>query len=265
MLSTSVDALSRTVSASTLQSRAVGGGADKSQLAAARADFDPAVVNHVRAAGTVDTTGKSPDGRAATGNADDAKTADKPSASSDGKAGTDKVDDKKEEEQVRQMQTRDGEVRAHERAHAAAAGALGGAPSFTFERGPDGKSYAVAGEVQIDVSPVSDDPEATIRKMQQVKHAALAPRDPSGPDRAIAQTADAQILAAQRELATGSGKSADGSEQSGNVDATKTHDATRVGDAARTAYNAHERRSAGAANYQLGAAPARGAVIDVVS
>jgi hypothetical protein len=35
--------------------------------------------------------------------------------------------------------------------------------------------------------------------MQQVKRAALAPRDPSDADRAIAATADAQITAARRD------------------------------------------------------------------
>jgi SprA-related family len=151
-------------------------------------------------------------------------------------------------------------LRAHEQAHAAAAGALGGAPSFKFERGPDGRSYAVSGEVQIDVSAVSDDPEATIRKMQQVKRAALAPADPSGPDRAIAARADAEILAAQRELAIPYSE-----KQSEQGSSTGTAETSRAGDAARDAFGLVERRNASAAMYRSGSAPAAANVVHVVS
>ncbi len=99
------------------------------------------------------------------------------------------------------MRARDGEVRAHERAHKAAGGAYAGAVSLTYARGPDGKRYAVAGEVPIDAAPVDGDPRATIAKLTQVKRAALAPASPSGPDRAIAASATAAILEAQSQLA----------------------------------------------------------------
>ena len=42
-------------------------------------------------------------------------------------------------------------------------------------RGPDNRQYAVGGEVQIDTSAVSGDPEATIRSAQTVRRAANAP------------------------------------------------------------------------------------------
>ena len=68
-------------------------------------------------------------------------------------------------------------MRAHEQAHLAAAGPYAnGAPTFEFQTGPDGRQYAVGGEVSIDTSPVPGDPEATVRKAQTVKRAALAPR-----------------------------------------------------------------------------------------
>ena len=60
---------------------------------------------------------------------------------------------REETAEVRELQARDREVRAHEEAHKAAAGhlALGG-PTYEYERGPDGREYAVGGEVQIDTS-----------------------------------------------------------------------------------------------------------------
>jgi len=104
--------------------------------------------------------------------------------------------------QLSQLKSRDREVRAHEQAHLSVAGqhAAGGA-SFTLERGPDGNSYAVGGEVPIDVSSEST-PEATIQKMQTIRRAALAPADPSSADRQIAAQASAKEMQARREKAT---------------------------------------------------------------
>ncbi|MBL6959291.1 MAG: hypothetical protein ISR52_09945 [Rhodospirillales bacterium] len=86
------------------------------------------------------------------------------------------------------MRQRDQEVRRHEQAHASAAGPYGGSPSYEYQRGPDGKLYAVGGEVSIDVS-AEGDPEATARKMEVVIRAAQAPADPSSQDRIIAAKA----------------------------------------------------------------------------
>ena len=88
---------------------------------------------------------------------------------------------------VEQLKARDREVRAHEQAHLNAAGsvALGG-PSFSFQTGPDGRRYAVGGEVAIDTSPVAGNPQATIAKAKQIQRAALAPAEPSAPDRQVA-------------------------------------------------------------------------------
>lgn len=104
-----------------------------------------------------------------------------------------------ERSKVQEMKARDREVRAHEQAHAGAGGQYAGAPSYSYENGPDGKRYAVSGEVSIDVSPVEGDPEATIRKMEQVKKAALAPADPSAQDRKVAAQADATKAKARAE------------------------------------------------------------------
>jgi hypothetical protein len=101
---------------------------------------------------------------------------------------------------ITELKQRDQEVRAHEAAHASVGGSLASAPSYTFERGPDGKKYAVAGEVSIDISPVNGDPRATIAKMQKVHSAALAPAEPSSQDISVASTASQLILKAQSEL-----------------------------------------------------------------
>lgn len=99
-----------------------------------------------------------------------------------------------------QLSARDREVRAHEAAHSNAGGRFAGAPSYTFEQGPDGSSYAVGGEVSIDVAPVAGNPEATIQKAQTVRRAALAPAQPSSQDRAVAAQAAAIELVARQEL-----------------------------------------------------------------
>ena len=111
-----------------------------------------------------------------------------------------------EKAEVADLKRRDAETRRHEQAHANAGGPYAGAPSYTYERGPDGRSYAVAGTTSIDVTPVSGDPGATIRKMETVKRAALAPAEPSAQDRKVAATADAEIRKAQAE-ATAEGAS----------------------------------------------------------
>ena len=95
----------------------------------------------------------------------------------------------------------DRQVRAHEQAHLAAAAGLARGVSFTFVTGPDGKQYAVGGEVSIDTSPVSGDPQATIQKAQQIRAAANAPSNPSGQDRAVAAQASQMEQAARQELA----------------------------------------------------------------
>ncbi len=107
-----------------------------------------------------------------------------------------------EEREVKALKEIDARVKAHEQAHIAAGGSLvrGGA-SFTYKKGPDGRDYAVAGEVKIDASPDPNNPEATIRKMQQVKRAALAPVDPSPQDRKVAIEATQIENQANMELA----------------------------------------------------------------
>jgi hypothetical protein len=106
-----------------------------------------------------------------------------------------------EQRELAELKKRDAEVKAHEAAHSSAGGQLASGPSYSFDLGPDGQQYAVGGEVQIDLSPVPGDPQATIIKMQQVKAAALAPSEPSSADRQVAAEAARRITEAQAELA----------------------------------------------------------------
>jgi len=105
-----------------------------------------------------------------------------------------------ERDQIQELAARDREVRAHEQAHAAVAGQYGSSPTYSFVRGPDGVSYAVGGEVKIDTSPIPGDPEATLRKAQQLRRAANAPADPSSQDSSVAAQAAQMEQQARAEL-----------------------------------------------------------------
>lgn len=103
--------------------------------------------------------------------------------------------------EIADLVKRDREVRAHEQAHAAVGGPYAGAPRYNFTRGPDGQRYAIGGEVSIDTAAVPGDPEATLRKMEVVLRAALAPAEPSAQDLRVAARAQAQAAQARAELA----------------------------------------------------------------
>ncbi len=116
------------------------------------------------------------------------------------KAGKEELSEE-DRRKVDELEKIDRRVRTHEQAHVSAAGgyARGGA-NYSFVTGPDGKRYANAGHVNIDTSE-ENTPEATIRKADVVRKAALAPADPSPSDRQIAADAMKMAQNAQRELA----------------------------------------------------------------
>ncbi len=105
-----------------------------------------------------------------------------------------------EEKAVQDLKKRDAEVRTHEQAHKTAGGQYAGSPAFEMTKGPDGQSYATGGHVNIDVSAIPDDPQATLNKMMQIKSAALAPAEPSAQDLKVAAKADMVAAAARSEL-----------------------------------------------------------------
>ncbi|MFT5083531.1 MAG: hypothetical protein ACI9Y1_001576 [Lentisphaeria bacterium] len=131
-----------------------------------------------------------------------ARGSDQATVSQEGRDKLDRENEKLREEQkiIQQLSARDTEVRAHEQAHAAIGGQYAGAPSFTFQRGPDGVNYAVGGEVSISVGRAST-PQETIQKAQVIKRAALAPADPSPQDRRVAAEASQLEINARKELA----------------------------------------------------------------
>ncbi len=107
-----------------------------------------------------------------------------------------------ETRELEQLKSRDREVRAHEAAHKSAAGSLArGGASFEYKNGSDGQRYAVGGEVSIDVSKASGDPQATIAKADKIRQAALAPAQPSSQDFSVAAGADQLKAEARSELA----------------------------------------------------------------
>ncbi|UAA38889.1 hypothetical protein KIH87_00480 [Paraneptunicella aestuarii] len=125
----------------------------------------------------------------------------------DPSAGKESAQDKQQQQQaaadkkeIEDLKDRDREVRAHEQAHAAVGGQYAGAPSYEFKNGPDGRQYAVGGEVSIDISKESS-PEKTLQKMQRVRAAALAPNEPSPQDFRVASEATQRAAEAQAEIA----------------------------------------------------------------
>ncbi|MEA5444918.1 putative metalloprotease CJM1_0395 family protein [Gammaproteobacteria bacterium AB-CW1] len=112
----------------------------------------------------------------------------------------DGVAEAEEQRQVRELRRIDQEVRAHEQAHARVGGRFAGPPQLQMVRGPNGEMFAVGGSVSIDTSPVPNDPEATLEKMETVRRAALAPAQPSPEDLAIAARASVMAQQARVEM-----------------------------------------------------------------
>jgi hypothetical protein len=97
-----------------------------------------------------------------------------------------------EEAQVRKLAQRDQEVKAHEQAHVAASGGLAGSPRYEYQTGPDGRRYAVGGEVSIRRGGATNTDQA-LREAEAVKRGATAPAEPSSQDMAVAARAEADI------------------------------------------------------------------------
>lgn len=121
--------------------------------------------------------------------------------SSDDKKSTEQEAAIRREEQriVQELAARDREVRAHEAAHVAVGRQyVVSGPNYTYQQGPNGRNYAIGGEVQLDVSE-ENEPQASLDKAEIVRRAALAPVEPSAQDRQVA--ARASQMAAQARMA----------------------------------------------------------------
>lgn len=101
---------------------------------------------------------------------------------------------------VQKLAATDRDVRAHEASHQSAGGGLAGAASYSYRTGPDGRRYAVGGEVSIALRQ-GETPQQTISNMRQVQAAALAPADPSSQDVKVAAEAARIEAKAHIELA----------------------------------------------------------------
>jgi len=139
----------------------------------------------------------------------------------------DSVSFSQESQELAKLARRDREVRAHEAAHAAMGGAYAGSPSFTYKKGSDGQNYAIGGEVPIDVSPISGDPQATLKKAETVRAAALAPAQPSAADRNIAAKASQMAANARTEILSSQSPSSFAIRNNGETSAVSETPATR--------------------------------------
>jgi len=103
-----------------------------------------------------------------------------------------------EQRLVLDLQSRDAEVKAHEAAHQSG-GASTGAATYTYQQGPDGKMYAIGGEVSVSFQTGST-PQETIANAQAVIASATAPSDPSGQDMAVASSAMVMMMKAKQQI-----------------------------------------------------------------
>ncbi len=126
---------------------------------------------------------------------------------------TNVVSEQKIQAQIEKLKIREQEVKLHESAHVSIGGQYAGMANYEYTTGPDGKKYITGGEVSIDVSEEKK-PEDTIKKMVQVKKAALAPAEPSDADRNIAAKANQIIAKANAEILK---KYSENSEKTNNI------------------------------------------------
>ena len=133
--------------------------------------------------------------------ADKTSNAENNTQNDDKNAGQKNIGELSLEEQriVTELQAADTNVRAHEAAHMAAGGGLTSPASYTYERGPDNKMYAVAGEVGISTGE-GNTPQESLNKAQTIRRAALAPADPSPQDLKVAAQAASMEMSARAQI-----------------------------------------------------------------
>ncbi|WP_269518113.1 putative metalloprotease CJM1_0395 family protein [Alteromonas sp. BMJM2] len=122
-----------------------------------------------------------------------------------------------DKQKIEDLKARDQEVRTHEQAHAATGGQYAGSPQYEYTTGPDNKRYVTGGEVSIDISE-EQSAEQTLRKMQQVRAAALAPAQPSSQDLKVAAEAAQKAFDARNDIAK---ENRDSLQSSGDVSAAE--------------------------------------------
>lgn len=101
---------------------------------------------------------------------------------------------------IERLQARDREVRQHEARHYQAGRPHTAPPRFWTVTGPDGRSYAVSGQVKFDLGSLSDEPMLLQHQLTVLQRAALAPLRPSPHDLEVAR-ALAQVRQGLRDRA----------------------------------------------------------------
>lgn len=82
----------------------------------------------------------------------------------------------------------DQNIRSHEQSHAAGS-SYSSTPKYNYAQGPDGKLYAVGGEVRLDTS-MPQDKKAALNKLEEISNASNAPHDVSSADANITRAAN---------------------------------------------------------------------------
>jgi len=106
---------------------------------------------------------------------------------------------KRLEPRIKELEKMDKAVREHEQVHKAVAGPYAGEITYRFVTGPDGKRYAVGGSTPLG-APQCRRPEETIRVMNKLRQAAMAPGDPSPEDMHVARLAAMREQEARAEI-----------------------------------------------------------------
>ena len=104
-----------------------------------------------------------------------------------------------EERLIQDLHARDEEVKTHESAHQTAGGGLVGAATYNYQQGPDGKMYAIGGQVSISTGK-SSSPEETISNAKKIIASAMAAGSPSPQDFAVATNAKMMEFKAEQKL-----------------------------------------------------------------
>ena len=174
--------------------------------------------------------------------ADKTANAENNTQNNDKNAGQKNIGELSQEEQriVTELQAADTNVRAHEAAHMAAGGGLTSPASYTYERGPDNKMYAVAGEVGISTGE-GNTPQESLNKAQTIRRAALAPADPSPQDLKVAAQAASMEMSARAQIIQE--KMAQNSQNTNNSNETSAGNSTEnsnINSAGNSAVNSAE-------------------------
>ena len=77
----------------------------------------------------------------------------------------------------------DADIKSHEQIHASI-GQTTSPISYNYQEGPDGKMYAIGGQVRLDTS-IPSDPKAAAFKLDMIEKAAAGPMNSSGADSSI--------------------------------------------------------------------------------